>query len=256
MLKPRVIPCLLLRGSGLVKTVQFKDGKYIGDPLNAVRIFNEKEVDELILLDIDATCESREPDYDLLCKTAAECRMPFCYGGGVRKLTQFERLVQLGIEKVAVGDAAILTPELISQAAARVGSQSVVAILNIAKRGNCYELMLERGQKPTGLNPVDAAIKLQELGVGEIVLNNIDRDGMMNGYDLELIRSVKENVKIPITALGGAGKTEDLQILFSQFGVMGGAAGSLFVFKGRFRAVLINYPKPFEKTQLFAGITG
>jgi imidazole glycerol-phosphate synthase subunit HisF len=254
MLRSRIIPCLLIREKGLVKTRRFGDEKYVGDPLNAVRIFNEKEVDEIIILDIDASRIHAEPNYDLIRTLAAECRMPMCYGGGVSTVDQFERIVGLGVEKVAISMAAVKNPELVNQASARVGSQSVVAVLDIKKKrlGRNYEIYIQNGQVKTGLSPFTFAKELEQRGVGEIVLNSIDRDGEQKGYDLDLIGAMRSEVTVPLTSLGGAGGMEDLKGLIRAFGPIGAAAGSLFVFKGKYRAVLINYPTRQEKLNLMA----
>jgi cyclase len=250
MLRPRITPCLLVHNKGLVKTVNFKSPKYVGDPINAVRIFNEKEVDELILLDIDATRERREPDYMMIERLASECRMPLCYGGGVRTLEQALRIFALGVEKIAIGSIAVERPEFVTELANRVGRQSVVVVMDVKLTERGYRLFLCNGTKPTALDPVLFARRLQELGVGEIVINSIDQDGMMKGYDLALIRSVRQVVSVPITALGGVGKLEHIGTLIREFGILGAAAGSLFVFKGVFRAVLINYPGSADKDAL------
>jgi imidazole glycerol-phosphate synthase subunit HisF len=252
MLRSRIIPCLLVHKGGLVKTLGFDKPKYVGDPLNAVRIFNEKEVDELMVLDIDATREGRDPDYSLIRNLAAECRMPLAYGGGVRSVEQFERLVSLGVEKVAVSAAAVADPELISAAAARVGRQSVVAVLDVRCRSSGWEMFTHNGTRATGLDPVAFARRAEDLGAGEIVVNSIDRDGHMKGYDLDLVRRVREAVTRPLTVLGGAGSLADIGALVREFGIVGAAAGSLFVFKGVYRAVLINYPARADKDRLIA----
>lgn len=249
MLRPRIIPCLLVHKGGLYKTVNFGQPKYVGDPLNAVRIFNEKEVDELMVIDIDASRFGHEPDYKLIANLAQECRMPLCYGGGVNAVDQFDRIIGLGIEKVAVSSAAIHSPELISKAASRVGSQSVVAIIDVKKTGffKNYEVVTLNATQRTGLEPSVWAAKLQQLGAGEIVLNSVDRDGEMKGYDADLIDSVRNAISTPLTVLGGAGSVEDIRGLVKRYGIIGAAAGSLFVFKGKYRAVLINYPSREEK---------
>lgn len=252
MLRPRIIPCLLIHKGGLVKTVGFEKPKYVGDPLNAVRIFNEKEVDELMVLDIDATRLGREPDYALIRNMAAECRMPLAYGGGVRTVEQFERLVSLGVEKVSVSSAAIAEPGLVRAAASRVGSQSVVVVLDVRRRGQRYEVFTHNGTRPTGLDAVEQARRAEAAGAGEIVLNAIDRDGEMKGYDIDLVGKVREAVTVPLTVLGGAGKLADIGALIQKFGIVGAAAGSLFVFKGVYRAVLINYPARADKDALIA----
>ena len=244
MLRPRIIPCLLIHNGGLVKTIQFGDPKYVGDPLNAVRIFNEKEVDELIVLDIDASRLGKSPNETLIAQLAAECRMPLCYGGGIKSVDQIERLIGLGVEKVAVSSVIMSDPELVSTASACVGSQSLVGVIDVKATGifKKPEVVILNATKRTGLEPVALAQKLHELGVGEIVLNSVDRDGCMNGYDMDLVSRVREVVQVPLTVLGGAGSFEDIRELVAQHSLIGAAAGSLFVFKGKYRAVLINYP--------------
>lgn len=252
MLRPRITPCLLVKNNGLVKTQAFGSPKYVGDPINAVRIFNEKEVDEIIVVDIDASAQKREPDYTLIKNLAAECRMPLCYGGGVTTEAQFERIIGLGVEKVGISAAAVANPNLVAEAAKIVGNQSVVVVMDVKKsgKGGAYELWTHNATKPTGIDPVSFAKKMESLGAGEVVINSIDRDGMMKGYDVELITQVRDAIGLPITALGGAGSLKDIQALIHQFGIIGAAAGSLFVFKGIYRAVLINYPNRAEKDSL------
>jgi len=252
MLRPRLIPCLLIKNGGLVKTVNFANPKYVGDPINAVRIFNEKEVDELVVLDIDATIKRDEPDYQLISHLASECRMPLCYGGGVQTVTQIEKIISLGVEKVAVSSALIENPKLISDAAIRVGSQSLVVVIDVRKTGllRRHEVVTHNGSRRTGFNPVEFASYMAELGAGEIVINSVDRDGRMIGYDLDLVEQVRQKINLPLTVLGGAGSLDDFRELFDRFGLIGAAAGSLFVFKGKYRAVLINYPNRVEKEAL------
>jgi cyclase len=244
MLRPRIIPCLLIHKGGLVKTVQFGSPKYVGDPLNAVRIFNEKEVDELMVIDIDATRHGKAPDEAVIGNLAAECRMPLAYGGGVKTVEQIERLIALGVEKVAVSSAAIANPDLIPRAAERVGRQSIVGVMDVKAGGllRKTEVVTHNATKRTGLQPLEFAKRLQQLGVGEIVVNSVDRDGMMQGYDMALVDSIREATDVPLTILGGAGTLDDVRQLVQRHKVIGAAAGSLFVFKGKFRAVLINYP--------------
>jgi len=252
VLRPRLIPCLLIKNGGLVKTVNFANPKYVGDPINAVRIFNEKEVDELVVLDIDATIKRDEPDYQLISHLASECRMPLCYGGGVQTVTQIEKIISLGVEKVAVSSALIENPKLISDAAIRVGSQSLVVVIDVRKTGllRRHEVVTHNGSRRTGFNPVEFASYMAELGAGEIVINSVDRDGKMIGYDLDLVEQVRQKINLPLTVLGGAGSLDDFRELFDRFGLIGAAAGSLFVFKGKYRAVLINYPNRVEKEAL------
>lgn len=252
MLRPRIIPCLLIHNGGLVKTVQFGQPKYVGDPINAVRIFNEKEVDELIVADIDATRLGREPNYALIASLAAECRMPLCYAGGVKTPEQVERIIALGVEKVAVSHAAVHSPSLITESARRVGSQSLVVVLDVKMSGllRRYELFTHNGTQGTRLHPVEFARRAEAAGAGEILVNSIDRDGMMQGYDMALIESIREAVSVPMSVLGGAGSLVDIQEIIRRHGTIGAAAGSLFVFKGKYRAVLIQYPTRAEKDAL------
>lgn len=252
MLRPRLVPCLLIHNGGLVKTVKFGDPKYVGDPINAVRIFNEKEVDELMVLDIDATINGVEPNYQMISHLASECQMPLCYGGGVRTVAQIEKIISLGVEKVAISSEAFERPILISDAASRVGSQSIVVVIDVKKCGllRRYEVVTHNGSRRTGLNPVEFACSMAELGAGEIIVNSVDRDGEMKGYDLELVESIRQAVNLPLTVLGGAGTLGDFKDLFGRYGIVGAAAGSLFVFKGKYRAVLINYPNRIEKSAL------
>lgn len=249
MLQPRIVPCLLVRKRGLVKTVKFQDAKYVGDPVNAVKIFNEKRVDEITLLDIDASTENREPDLRMIENVAAECRMPLCYGGGIRSAAQAARIFSLGVEKVAMSSAVIDNPLLVREIADEVGNQSVVVVLDVGKKrfGRGYETWTHNATKNTGQDPAKLAELFQQHGVGEIVINSIDRDGTMSGYDLDLVDLMSRHISVPYTVLGGAGSLEHLRTLFARFGVLGASAGSLFVFKGTFRAVLINYPSMVER---------
>ena len=250
MLRSRIIPCLLIRDKGLVKTVKFKEGKYVGDPINAVKIFNEKEVDELIVLDIDATKKSREPNYKLIEKLALECRMPFCYGGGITSKEQAIKIIGLGVEKVALSASIVSNPSLIAEIANEIGSQSVVAVLDVKKKffGSKYEVWTHNATINTGKCPVEFATELEALGVGEIVINAINNDGVMKGYDLDIVDRVRECITVPMTVLGGAGASTDIKELIDRHGVIGAAAGSLFVFKGTYKAVLISYLSEADKS--------
>lgn len=252
MLRPRIIPCLLVHNKGLVKTVGFSAPKYVGDPINAVRIFNEKEVDELVVLDIDATVTGREPDFAMIRNLAAECRMPLAYGGGIRSLEQAVRIVKMGVEKIALSSALVSDPALVTEIAKHIGNQSVVGVLDVRRepRSGRFEVWTHNATRNTGLEPAVFAARLESLGVGEITLNSIDRDGTMQGYDLELVRTVRAAVTVPITVLGGAGSLDHLADLVREFGIIGAAAGSLFVFKGVYRAVLINYPRREQKSAI------
>jgi cyclase len=254
MLRPRLIPCLLVHNKGLVKTRRFGEPKYVGDPINAVRIFNEKVVDELMVVDIDATVKNQEPDYRMIANLANECRMPLCYGGGVNNIEQIERIIGLGVEKVALSSAVVARPSLIEEAAVRVGSQSVVVILDLRKVGllRRTEIVTHNGTHRTGIDPAAFVRDVTTRGAGEIVINNVDRDGLMEGYDLGLIERLRLETNLPITVMGGAGSLEHVAQLWKAQGIIGAAAGSLFVFKGKYRAVLINYPNIEEKAALLA----
>jgi imidazole glycerol-phosphate synthase subunit HisF len=251
MLKSRITPCLLIRNKGLVKTKNFKPFKYIGDPINAIRIFNEKEADELIVLDIDATTKGLNPDFSIIKKIAPECRMPLCYGGGVKTVEHAEHIISLGVEKVAVSSAFIANPQLVADISSKIGSQSVVVVLDVKKNflGN-YEVYTHNGSIRTKKTPIELATLAVKFGAGEVVINSIDLDGAMNGYDLTLAKNLRDAVNVPISIMGGAGNLEDMKSLFKTCGVVGAIAGSLFVFKGALKAVLINYPSAVEKDGL------
>ena len=252
MLRPRIIPCLLVKNKGLVKTVKFGASKYVGDPINAVKIFNEKEADELIVLDIDATATGAGPDFKMIQNLAAECRMPLCYGGGVTTVEQAKTIIGLGVEKVALSAAVLKTPELVTKIANEIGSQSVVVVLDVKKRllGGKYEIWTHNAKIYTHKCPIEFAQLVEQLGAGEIVLNSIDNDGEMKGYDLSLVKRVREVTTVPMSVVGGAGSLKDIGNLIGQFGIIGAVAGSLFVFKGIYKAVLINYPNSADKEQL------
>ncbi len=252
MLYPRIIPCLLIHKKGLVKTTKFTEPKYVGDPINAVKIFNEKKVDELIVLDIDASIQRREPDFALIKHLATECRMPLCYGGGIKTLEQAQAIFSLGVEKIAVSSLAVENPSVIPELVKRVGSQSVVVVIDAKKRmfSSKYEVYIHNATKSTGLDAVEFAVKMEQAGIGEIVINSIDNDGVMKGYDFTLLQKIRDAVKIPVTVMGGAGTLDDIGKVIAEHGIVGVAAGSLFVFKGKFRAVLINYPTVQEKDEL------
>ncbi len=252
MLRTRVIPCLLLREQGLVKTIKFKDPKYVGDPVNAVRIFNEKEVDELIFLDITATIENRKPNFRMIADIASECFMPFSYGGGIRELEDLKILFSLGVEKVIINSHAALNPDFIRSASSLYGSQSIVVSIDVRKNlvGH-YETYILGGRRGTGRGVVDFAKEMEAMGAGEIFLNSIDRDGTGRGYDIDIIRKVSHAISIPLVACGGAGRIEDLAEAVAG-GASAVAAGSMFVFHGKHRAVLITYPLYEELERKFS----
>ena len=247
MLKPRVIPCLLLRGRGLYKTVKFGDPKYVGDPVNAVKIFNEKEVDELLLFDITATPEKREPNYELIGDIAGECFMPLGYGGSVTSIAQIRRLHRMGVEKVSLNTAAFQDRRLLQESCDVFGSSSIVAAIDVKKTlFGKYEVWINSGKTNTKEDPVRYAEQLAKLGVGEILVNSIDRDGTMAGYDNTLLKNIASAVDTPVIACGGAGTLDHLRDTIAHTGVNAVAAGSMFVFHGKHKAVLINYPPPAQ----------
>ena len=253
MLRSRIIPCLLVHNKGLVKTVKFKDPKYVGDPINAVKIFNEKEVDELMVLDIDATREKREPNLEMIKNLADKCRMPFCYGGGITTVEQARKIISLGAEKVALSNSALNNIELCQDIGSIIGNQSVVLVIDVKKRKlfGGYDIYTHNGTKKSKWKLYDLVDKLEEIGIGEIVINSIDNDGTMLGYDISLVENIRKKCSIPITVLGGAGTLDHIKKLISKFKIIGAAAGSLFVFKGKYRAVLINYPNRQERKPLY-----
>jgi cyclase len=248
----RIIPCLLLRNNGLVKTIRFKESTYLGDPINIIRIFNEKEVDEIIFLDIDATRTDKEPSYELIRNISSECFMPFSYGGGIKSIKQIEEIIKSGAEKIVINSNAYLQKNFISESVNQFGSSTIVVSIDIKKdylRG--YKVYIKGGSQNTGINPVDYAKRIEDEGAGEILVNSIDRDGVMEGYDIELIKSITQSVRIPVIACGGAGKLDDFRSAVKDGGASAAAAGSFFVFHGKRRAVLITYPSYSEISNLF-----
>lgn len=247
MLKPRVIPCLLLRGQGLYKTIKFAAPKYVGDPVNAVKIFNEKEADELLVLDITATVEKREPNFELIGDIAGECFMPLTYGGGVTSIEQIRKLHRMGVEKVSLNSAAFHNRRLVAESCTTFGSSSIVVAIDVKKTlfGH-YEVWINGGKTNTKKDAVRYAEELAELGVGEILVNSIDRDGAMAGFDLNLLKKISSAVATPIIACGGAGTLDHVREAIHTAGVNAVAAGSMFVFHGKHKAVLINYPTPTQ----------
>jgi cyclase len=252
MLRPRAIPVLLLRAGGLVKTRRFGSPVYVGDPRNAVRIFNEKEVDELVVLDIAATAEGRDPDFGLIQEIVSEAFMPVAYGGGIASVDHARRVLADGVEKIVLGTAAVERPQLVREIAEIAGSQSVVVCIDVRRRlFGGREVCTRNAKRATGLDPVEFARTMEAAGAGELIVQSIDRDGQMTGYDLELIRDITTRVNMPVVALGGAANLADLGRAVIEGGASAAAAGSLFVFHGRYRAVLINYPTPQQLTGLW-----
>jgi len=243
MLKTRVMPCLLLLDGGLVKTVKFRNPDYVGDPVNAIKIYNEKEVDELIFLDITATIEDRPPPFDVISRICDECFMPLCYGGGVRRTEDIRRIFKLGVEKVALNSYLHENPLFLREAADIFGSQSIVGSIDVKRNllGK-PEVWIRSAAKNTFLDPVRVAVSMQEHGAGELLINSIDRDGTWEGYDIDLLRKVSAAVSIPVIALGGAGKVEDLGRAVKEGGASAVAIGSMVVYSGKGMGVLIKFP--------------
>jgi len=251
MLKNRVIPCLLLRNGGLVKTLKFSDPKYVGDPINAIRIFNDKEVDELMVLDITASKENKEPNYDLIEQFASECFMPLCYGGGIKNKEQAQRIFTLGVEKVCIQTAALDNMKLVSDLAAQYGNQSILVSIDVKKdwlgKAKLYSAATGKTLSKSWVEHMNEAIKA---GAGEIVLNAVDRDGTLKGMDLDLIKQASKAIGVPLVAVGGAGSLQDIKAAIDA-GASAVSAGAFFVFQGPHRAVLITYPRYKELEQLF-----
>lgn len=252
--RPRVIPVLLLSNNGIVKTIKFNKPTYLGDPINAVKIFNEKEVDELCILDIEASRMKKEPNIELLSRIASEAFMPISYGGGIKNIDQIIELFRIGFEKVVLNTSFIENPKLISHSANIVGSQSITVSIDAKKNllGQ-YVVVTDNGRKMTKYSPFELAKKAEEYGAGEIIINSVDNDGTMKGYDDELVKGVVQAVGIPVTALGGAGSLDDIRKVINEDGAHAAAAGSLFVYFGSKKAVLLNFPteSQFEERQIY-----
>lgn len=250
MLKHRVIPCLLLRNGGLVKTLKFANAKYVGDPVNAIRIFNDKEVDELMVLDITASKERREPNYALIEQFAGECFMPLCYGGGIRTVEQAKRIFSIGVEKICLQTSVLENFSLITEVANKFGNQSVVMSVDVKNdwlgRRRLYASATGKILSRSWMECLKQAVTA---GAGEVILNSVDRDGTMKGMDLDLIRDASTALSIPLIAIGGVGELEDIRAAVDA-GASAVAAGAFFVFQGPHRAVLISYPRRQELERL------
>lgn len=244
--RPRIIPVLLVDDRDLIKTVNFKDRTYLGDPVNAVKIFNRKGIDELSVLDIGATKNGIEPDFELLRDIAGEAFMPLSYGGGITSMDQIHELLAIGYEKVIINSELVRHPNLITKAADAFGSQSIVASIDAKLVDGGYKSVIVAGNEIVNRSPVEMAIEAERLGAGEVIINSVDRDGMMNGYDVDLVRSVVSAVKIPVVAIGGAGGIKDLKIVLDEGHAHAAAGGSMFVYYGRLKAVLITAPSEDE----------
>ncbi len=248
----RVIPVLLLKNSGLVKTLKFKEPKYVGDPLNAVKIFNEKEVDELILLDITATTENKKPQLELLKEIAGECFMPLTYGGGIKSSDEIKDVLKVGVEKICLNSVAVENADMVKQSVRRYGSSTICVSIDVKKNFfGKQEIHTHSGKTNTKIDPLTFALQMDKLGVGELIINSIDRDGMMQGYDVELMKKITNAVNMPVIACGGAGNVAHMKEVIQQGGASAVAAGSMFVFHGKHRAVLISYPSQEEMESIF-----
>ena len=248
MVNKRVIPVLLLRNNGLVKTLKFKNSVYIGDPINAVKIFNEKLVDELIFLDIDATKENRKPNIGLIHEIATECFMPFSYGGGINNLNDITEIIKAGAEKVIINGAALSNEKFIKEASIKFGSSTIIVSIDVKTPifTNLRKVYSNNGKRCMWIDPLDHAKNMEKQGAGEIFINSIDHDGTMKGYDLELINKICKNINIPVVACGGAGNLSHISEVIKKTKVSGLGAGSLFSFYKSRKAVLINYPNREE----------
>jgi cyclase len=248
----RIIPILLYKDEGLYKSVKFKKHKYIGDPINAVKIFNDKQVDELIILDISENKLKAEPNYSLIKELATECFMPICYGGNISSIEQIRKILSLGVEKISLNTNAVLFPNLIKSAVQEFGSSTIVISIDVRKSiWGFYEIYINNGNNNTKIDPFSFVKKMEDLGAGEILINSIDRDGTMIGYDIDLIKQISKNVNLPIIACGGAGSLNDLKNAIYSGNASAVAAGSLFVYHGKLNAVLINYPSQLEIKSLY-----
>ena len=247
--RPRIIPVMLLDDRDLVKTKQFNDPVYLGDPVNAVKIFNLKGIDEMSILDISATRRGTEPDYQELEDIASQAFMPLSYGGCVKTVEQAKKILALGYEKIVINTELVNNPKLIEQCVSLAGSQSIVASIDAKIINGKYRAIISDGSIVSDYTPQELAIRAEELGCGEIFINSIDKDGMMDGYDIELVRDVAEAVKIPGTACGGAGGIKDLKKVLDEGHAHAAAGGSMFVFYGRLKAVLITAPSEKELTE-------
>ena len=252
MFRPRVIPVLLLKNQGLVKSVKFKNHRYIGDPINAVKLFNDLKADELVFLDINASKNNSLISLDFVKKVGDEANMPFAVGGGIKTILQIRQILNAGAEKVVINTQAVLKPDFIKDAASEFGSSTIVVSIDVKKNlFNKEKTYIFSGTKATIYSPVQFAELAEEMGAGAIIINSIEHDGMMAGYDLNLIKRISESVSIPVVAVGGAGCLTDLKLAVKEGWASAVGAGSLFVYHGPRRAVLINYPTRDELKILY-----
>lgn len=247
MLKTRIIPCLLLRDGALVKTVKFRDFKYVGDPLNTCRIFNELEVDEMTILDIMASRYNREPDFGLLQNLASECFMPLSYGGGIKNIMQAQKVFSIGFEKIVINSSLFNNFGLLKQIVDLYGSQSLIVSIDIKKNMfGKYDVYSNSGLKREDVKLLDWVKKVEEAGAGEILLTNISREGTWSGFDVEIIKKVSEKVMIPVIAHGGAGCGKDIEQVVKYGGASAVGLGSMVVFQNKDMGVLINYNNNYD----------
>ncbi len=252
MFRPRVIPILLLKGQGLVKSIKFKDYRYIGDPINAVKIFNDLRADELVFLDILASKEKRCINLDFVRDVGDEANMPFAVGGGIRKIQEIKNIINAGAEKVIINSYAVENPDFIKKASNVFGSSTIVVSIDVKKkRFGKTQVYILGGSKATGLNPISFAKLMESNGAGEIIINSIEKDGTMSGYDWQLIEAVSKSVNIPVVACGGASSIGDFNMVVQKFYASAVAAGSMFVYHGPRKAVLINYPSKDDLRDMF-----
>lgn len=252
MFRPRIIPVLLLKNKALVKSIKFKNFRYIGDPINAVKLFNDFKADELVFLDIEATKEKRLISLDFVKNVGEEANMPFSVGGGIRKIEDIRKIINSGAERVIIGNYAVEEPNFIRESSKEFGSSTICVCIDVRKNIFGKEKVYSNsGKHSSKLNPVDFALIMEEKGAGEIIIQSIERDGMMNGYNIELIKSISEKVCIPVVALGGASNIDDLRAAYTVGFANGLAAGSLFVYKSQNKGVLINYPEPADIERIF-----
>lgn len=253
MVRTRVMPCLLLKNGGLVKTVKFKNEQYVGDPLNAVRIYNQKEVDELVVFDISRTTADKLIDFDLIEKIASQCFMPVCYGGGVKTLQDFKALFSLGVEKVSVSSLLFDDPEVVRQAVDIYGSQSIVATIDVHKPlfRSKYIIKTHSGRIKRFMPLSDIVAYCEDLGIGEIIINNINQEGTWEGFDIDLLKGITANATVPVVAVGGAGSLEDIRVAVEDGGASAVCIGSMAVFQSKGMGVLIKFPKPSELAKIF-----
>jgi cyclase len=249
------MPCLLVQDGALVKTVRFANPHYVGDPINAIRIYNEKEVDELIVLDIGATPGHQGPPFQLLSEITNECFMPMCYGGGIRTVEEIRKIFALGVEKVALNSMAVEDPSFVERASMEFGRQSIVVSVDAKKSGSTYTVFTQGGRRSTEEEVISYARRMESLGAGELLLTSMDRDGTMEGFDVELVQRVTANVRIPVVACGGAGSLEDIKNVVHQGKASAAAIGSMAVYHGRNRAVLIGFPRRADLVRLLEGVS-